>query len=408
MTESFINFFLTYGYFPRKPKQTFRFNSYDLNYYGFSLDEIAKKASKLFIENIERLYKSNELHLIPLSGGLDSRAILASLLKFTEAKNLYSFSYGAKGTLDYEIGKKIADNLGINHVSFDLQKYQYTLDDLIYHAKSVKNQTVLFHNPPAKQIDTLFRDFTVWSGIIGDVVCGSAIPKFQSRSFKEAKLRYLNNKTYIKKPFIKNLDSFSDFLFINEIDIDCQISYDEMLIYLERFENYYKPVIEMGENKYQEPFLNSAFTDLMLNAPIEYRESFRLYHNMLRYIDLRIFSLPTKNKLGLGLFDNELRYHLRRFKRKGLRKLGFARLDSGINYQDFNHKYSTQEKFQRLIDNQLDDLNKRDLIENLSISNVLKKFKSNKHNSDLIKTLVSLEIHLKSGKENFNSLDQIC
>ncbi len=408
MTQDYINFFLTFGYFPKQAEQTIEFNDYELNYSEYSLDELGKKASDLFVANIEKLYNPNELHLIPLSGGLDSRAILAGLLKFTEAKNVYAFSYGTKGTLDYEIGRKVAQELGINHISFELQNYEYTLDDLLYHSNSVKKQTLLFHNPPTKQIDTLFKDFAVWSGIVGDAVGGSAVPSDFSSSIDEAKLKYLSKKIYLKRHFVNDPEIFKKFIFNGKNIESSSLSYDEKVIFSERFEKFYKPVIESGNNYFIEPFINNEFTDLMFNAPVEYRKSSILYHNMLKHLDYDIFSLPTKNKLGLGLFANEKEYFFRRVKEKLLREIGITKLGLGINYQDFNIKYSTQNNFQKLIDEQLYDLEKRSIIESVDIGNMLKKYKNYQENSELIKTLVSLEIHLKNGKKLPNSMDEIC
>lgn len=125
---------------------------------------------------------------------------------------------------------------------------------------------------------------------------------------------------------------------------------------------------------------------------------------MLKHLDYDIFSLPTKNKLGLGLFANEKEYFFRRVKEKLLREIGITKLGLGINYQDFNIKYLTQ----KLIDEQLYDLEKRSIIESVDIGNMLKKYKNSQENSELIKTLVSLEIHLKNGKKLPNSMDEIC
>ena len=408
MTQDYINFFLTFGYFPKQAEQTIEFNDYELNYSEYSLDELGKKASDLFVDNIEKLYNPNELHLIPLSGGLDSRAILAGLLKFTEAKNIYAFSYGTKGTLDYEIGRLVAQELGINHISFELQNYKYTLDDLLYHSNSVKQQTLLFHNPPTKQIDTLFKDFIVWSGILGDVVGGSAVPMTYSESFQEAKLKYLNKKTYLKKHIVTNTKAFEKLLIMQEPENKSLISYDEKVIYIERFEKFYKPVIECGENKFLEPFINSEFTDLMFNAPLEYRKSSVLYYEMLKNLDYEIFSLPIKNKLGLGLLASNGQYFARRVKEKILREFKITKLGLGINYQDFNIKYSTQTGFKKLIDEQLVDLTKRDLVNSLNIEQVHKEFNSTNKNSELIKTLVSLEVHLKNGKKLPSTMEELC
>ena len=199
MIQEYLRFFLTYGYFPKKATQTVQFNNYSFEYDNCSIDELGIEASKLFHENIDNLYKSNEKHLVPLSGGFDSRAILATLLKFTEAKNIYSYSFGAKDTLDYEIGRDLAQKLGVNHISFDLQSYHYSLEDLLYQSSAVNKQTFLFHNPPLEAVDTLFNEFTIWSGIVGDIVAGSALPTKPSKTIKEAISKYLNNKKYCNK-----------------------------------------------------------------------------------------------------------------------------------------------------------------------------------------------------------------
>ena len=85
MTEKYIKFFLRYGYFPSKTDNTIKFNNYNWNFNNFSIEENSKKAAELFIKNAESIFNSKENHLVPLSGGLDSRTILYTLLKFTEA-----------------------------------------------------------------------------------------------------------------------------------------------------------------------------------------------------------------------------------------------------------------------------------------------------------------------------------
>lgn len=49
---------------------------------------------------------------VPLSGGLDSRLILAKLHEHG-VKNLYTFSYGMKGNFEAEMAKKVAGMLGV-------------------------------------------------------------------------------------------------------------------------------------------------------------------------------------------------------------------------------------------------------------------------------------------------------
>jgi len=78
------------------------------------------------MNEISKLFISGKKHVVPISGGLDSRAILASLLKFTEAANIYTYTFGTPSTFDYEIGNLIAKETGTMHTSFPLNDYIFS------------------------------------------------------------------------------------------------------------------------------------------------------------------------------------------------------------------------------------------------------------------------------------------
>ncbi len=404
MTNKYIKFFLRYGYFPRKQENTINFNNYNYDYDTYSLDENAIKAANLFIDNVEKLFDKSQNHLVPLSGGLDSRTILFTLLKFTEAKNIYSYSFGVKGTLDYEIAANLAKELGINHIAFDLQQYHYDINDLIEHSTFVGKQTFLFHNPPIRQINHMFKDFDVWSGIVGDVVAGSALPINQSSSFDDSINSYLAKKTYSKDDILN--DDFKEFIFIDKFSNKTNLTLDEKIIFTERFNNSYKPHICFGEFDYKLPFLNSEWTDFMFNLPKVLKRDKLLFLKMLPNIDNKIYDAPIKSKFGCKLNDSELSVLFKRIENKINNKLG--KIPVGTNYFDFNIKFNTDNSFSNLITEQIVDLNNRNIIDFLDLTKIISMYKNNKVSSELIKTLVSLEIHLKNGKKLPNSMDEIC
>lgn len=47
----------------------------------------------------------------------------------------------------------------------------------------------------------MFKDFDIWSGIVGDVVAGSALPVNQSSSVDDAINNYLTKKHILKMIF---------------------------------------------------------------------------------------------------------------------------------------------------------------------------------------------------------------
>lgn len=404
MTNKYIKFFLRYGYFPRKQENTINFNNYNYDYDTYSLDENAIKAANLFIDNVEKLFDKSQNHLVPLSGGLDSRTILFTLLKFTEAKNIYSYSFGAKGTLDYEIASSLAKSLGINHIAFDLQQYKYDLEDLIYHSNAVNQQTFLFHNAPLRQVDRIFKDFTIWSGILGDAVAGSAMPQNKTNNLKVATQNYLNKKTYAKDSILN--DNYEDFIFLSEFDTKSKLTNDEKIIFTERYHNSYKPHICPGINNYKEPFLNSEWTDFMFNLPNNLKENKILFYKMLPQIDKDIFDFPIKNKLGCNFYDSNFKVFSKRVINKI--KAKFNNVPMGTNYFDFNIKFNLDNSFSKLIIEQMKDLNSRNIIDFLNITKIISDYQRSEITSELVKTLVALEIHLKNGKKLPNSMDEIC
>ena len=62
----------------------------------------------------------NGTHIVPLSGGLDSRAILAGLLDRGLKDQIIATTYGTPGTYDYDIGCRVAKKIGVKHKAFDL------------------------------------------------------------------------------------------------------------------------------------------------------------------------------------------------------------------------------------------------------------------------------------------------
>lgn len=61
-----------------------------------------------------------------LSGGLDSRAILGGLISAGLKDSIVTVTFGTPGTYDFDIGKKIATELGIKHELIDLTSVEMT------------------------------------------------------------------------------------------------------------------------------------------------------------------------------------------------------------------------------------------------------------------------------------------
>jgi hypothetical protein len=66
------------------------------------------------------------LHVVPLTGGLDSRAVLALLIDGGVKDKVVTVTMGTPGTFDYEIGRRVARRAEVPHERIDLTQIRMT------------------------------------------------------------------------------------------------------------------------------------------------------------------------------------------------------------------------------------------------------------------------------------------
>lgn len=112
------------------------FYEYDENYDSRSSDELISELGTLWQKAIKRRIQKNDRVLIPLSGGLDSRAILAEVLQITSKENIITFTFGHPGSFDFEIGKLVAKNAGVRNIELGVEmdsfesQYNISIEDI--------------------------------------------------------------------------------------------------------------------------------------------------------------------------------------------------------------------------------------------------------------------------------------
>ena len=89
------------------------------------LSECVDTGYQLFVKSVERRVKNCKHALIPLSGGLDSRLILAVAVEL--GCNITTATFGSKECIDYKIAQKVCSILGI-----DMPYLVAVLPDWIY------------------------------------------------------------------------------------------------------------------------------------------------------------------------------------------------------------------------------------------------------------------------------------
>ena len=175
------------------------FNKFNIStYFSYhkTLRKNEKKKFKDYFDTINNIVDDSINHIIensndktiyiPLSGGLDSRLIIA---KFHEKKykNIKSFSYGLKNNSDALIAKKVADHLNIkwDYIWFDKTKFRKLYfsefkkkyDDFSDHLSCIPNYGEIFFLNSLKEKKYFAKNPILVNGQSGDFNTGLHIPK---------------------------------------------------------------------------------------------------------------------------------------------------------------------------------------------------------------------------------------
>lgn len=404
-----LNSFLSLGYF-------LDYKNPDISFDLSNIPQLKKELSKLSEEELlieckkrwyqtfEQLYEKGE-HLVPLSGGLDSRAILATLLEFVEADKISTYTFGTPGTYDYEIGKLIADKTGTRHSQFSFNDYVFSTEKEIEVSKRIDHQTFLFHHAPLEELDKLYKDYFVWSGYILDVIAGSYLPKELFDNIDNVKLN-----TFIKDSFNKSitLTTPDAKVFFNydapEKILAAEIlSFNEQINLINRQLKNTAPHILYKDFTYKIPVLNQNLFSFFFSLDNSYRrdESFYIKFITKEFPDL--FSLPVKSRNGLPFNSSKIKVLYRKVKNKVFtygKKIRPSIIHPHTNYMDFNEGIRMRKDLNKVIYENINDLKIRKLVDWVDIDKIYNDHMNRKVNhADALIVLASLEIHLKAGKK---------
>jgi len=254
----------------------------------------------------EQLRGAAPHHHVPLSGGIDSRVILAYLLHEVPADNITTVTYGLPGAYDFEYGRAVARMAKVRHEPIDLDRLQVTLADLHAVCTGGGDWTPVlrtfyswhgFERGP--------ENATRWSGFLGDPLAGSHFQLSLSKlSYLEACSRFLriNQWTRVSKVRLSHpdIDLASLLPAAPPIEDPATVSYPEQLDLAVRQTSWIrKAVVPPGTRA---PFLSSDWTRYMLAAPPELRMECRLYYRIAARLNPPLFELRTKSVRGHRLF----------------------------------------------------------------------------------------------------------
>lgn len=273
------------------------------NGYTSESQTVVSEAAHILTTSTEQSASSNRYskHIVLLSGGLDSRAILGSLLEVVDRTNIVACTYGYPGNDELEIGTRVAKAAAVEHHRIMVAKTYWSTEELVNSARSRAF-------PPSFVIGARFQNYriykefgtdcTFWDGILGDALTGAhlknASPFTEWRSALEAFVRY--NRVSALKLSPPDYDPLAA-LPPNPLCSPGELDFDDQLDIAIRQTCYIANRIPAGYTTVT-PFSQEKFWRFWVSLPRNLRRGQMVYKQALSTAFPRLFSLPVAGGRG--------------------------------------------------------------------------------------------------------------
>lgn len=404
---------------------TYRFDGkYDIRDKEILISELSKR----WQQAIERRVKNKDKITVQISGGLDSRAILAAALKSTKKEKILLYTFGEKGSYDFDFGTGIAKMLGVQQISFHpikehfAEQYDKSFGDSEGMIDATPYYPVQIDNALTQRTDTLYNGY-LGGEIMGPLIFAK-IKNLQLDSdanYEKAKNILLNHhrindintvQSLLQKSYVGDMPILSSF----EKSIE-----DLKDVSTEEFPNYCARWLYLNESDkltwfcnyryrnlfyYYTPFLDNDLVDFMIQTPPELRTKKLLYKKMLmkNYSDL--FNFPTKNNLGLPLQVSPLRLNVKRvgwFIQRRINDISNHILHRAVlfnkyeNFINYDNLLRTNKEYQQYMRTMLDKVKTREFFNPTYIDALFDlHLKGKKNYARLFGLLVTFELILEN------------
>jgi len=263
---------------------------------GVSEDELVEGLASAFKKSVARRLADGKRHGLALSGGMDSRAILAAI--GDKASQIPAFTFGTKGCDEIRIARTIARKLGMEHHVIELNPDELPLNfrDVIYLTDGMDYIGVgylpLAYGEYRKHMDVLLH------GMEGDVLLGEY--------FLNDSLLYAGSEDDIVRILYNGITIFPEDIRSNLLKPEYYAKFKELSLNSVRDEMRHIPEKQpgnrathfairsiiwrtdlmgcvIGRNQVEEayPFFDNDFIDWVLKIPPGLRVNYRIYNRFL-------------------------------------------------------------------------------------------------------------------------------
>jgi hypothetical protein len=414
LTQEIINTYLWFAYFPPKEIPAWLDDCISPENRGatYSPTEAAIRFDEIF----DRLLSENpaDTQIVPLSGGWDSRAILGALLERLDSAQIEAITFGIPGQLDYDIGFKVAKWARVKHHALDLRTVDFTWDAILNSVK--KSQWTytpdgFFNQQIAKYADG--HNSIIWSGFMGDSLTGRHLSEklihpdhhFKKFVFSQRRLKHQQisqtlprlNKHWPASSHNTTL-LFDDLLDVGIRQIHCIAPIVLSDSNWRSWKTKSSGII--GKSTIIAPFADKTWAGYWLSAPHDQRRNQKLFFKLMDLKFAQLFSLPSKDSLGLPP-DAKTRYQIKRINH-GIRKriqgkAPWLRIRSSTrnNYLDYDEMFRKRRDYKETLVTAFDYLKANDVVPWVDIDKLWKEhMRRRKDHGEAFQVLLGLAANL--------------
>lgn len=243
------------------------------------------------------------VHVVPLSGGLDSRAVLAGLVDRGRRGDVVAVTVGTPGTFDVDIARQVAARAGVRHEVIDLREVRLDQRSLVGALVASRAASwafdVFFHRLIPHRFG---HDATYWSGFMGGELAGSHVPAEPHESWSDAVRQFVAHGRFCATDVTARIGFTPERHLPQQPWCDGRIvPYGDQLDFGVRQDSYVRRTVLVEGYDYRTPFLTPGWVRFMLAVPPALRRGEQLFKRILTAAFPDLFSLPAKNTAGLGI-----------------------------------------------------------------------------------------------------------
>ncbi len=277
-------------------------------------DNVGERVAESISSEVKRQIEGLDTIWIPLSGGIDSRFLLACALEAVAPEQIHTLTFGSAHSLDARIGSRLAKICGVKNTL--LLPDERPLSEILDQNFSVA-EGLYWTVPdyPVKAFNDVLPNNTIaLSGFVGDPVFGSKEGKLsihESAAGREEELArvFWKSGTYVDEASVANLLDLREPDPLNVKEIFRAIPGDTMM---ERFDHWYFGQHSVNRTMfavtparakafYVMPFIAQPVLDNAFAIPTELRTKQIAYFAALKSKFPKFYNFPTTRNHGFPL-----------------------------------------------------------------------------------------------------------